>query len=84
MADNEDLWNLDHTISEFVLPKLKRFAECAPGYPGNLTQEAWADILSDMIYFHEQVLLYYMKTDDEPRLIRGRNYFGEYYSALWW
>lgn len=54
----EDLWNLDHTISEFILKHLKAFKEMKRfGCPSELkTMEAWDKILDKMIFAFENDL----------------------------
>ena len=47
--DNSELWSLDATIAKFILPRLKAFRECHCGYPGNLSDEKWNEILDKMI-----------------------------------
>lgn len=75
--DNRELWNLDHTILEFVLPRLKAFREMPPhgcpchpdfvveegDYPGDETYDydKWLDTLDEMIYAIE-----YLKENDTP------------------
>lgn len=48
------LWNLDHTIIQFILPRLKAFKEQAHGFPGNFkTMEEWYHALDEMIWAME-------------------------------
>lgn len=47
--DNSELWSLDATIAKFILPRLKVFRENHCGYPGQLTDDKWNEILDDMI-----------------------------------
>lgn len=48
------LWNLDHTIIQFILPRLKAFKEQLHGYPGNYdTFEHWQHDLDEMIWSME-------------------------------
>lgn len=45
------LWNLDHTIIQFILPRLKAFKEQTHGFPGTFdTMEAWQKTLNEMIW----------------------------------
>lgn len=37
--DNSEIWNLDTTISKFILPRLKAFKEISCGIPGKLVYE---------------------------------------------
>lgn len=57
-----DTWNMDYTIAEYVLPRLKEFKKVANGYPGTGdadTPEKWDEIMDKMITAFE-----YVKTSD--------------------
>ena len=47
---DKELWNLDHSIAEFALPRLIRFKAISFGCPNNLTKENWDKILDQIIY----------------------------------
>lgn len=54
-----ECWNLDITISNFVLPRLKVFKKDNNGYPGYGdadTPEKWDEILDKMILGFEYVI----------------------------
>lgn len=54
-----DTWNLDMTISEFILPRLKLFKKESCTYPGRGemdTPEKWDDALQKMIDAFQLVL----------------------------
>jgi len=93
------LWNLDYTISEFVLPRLKKYREICIGYPSNSfpgakknsgfdSFEEWLKALDDMIYAHE-ITLHEWDDDfqygkvDWKRVHRGFSLFGKFYRSLW-
>lgn len=49
---NSELWNLDVTICEWILPRLKQFKKINIAYPGTPeipTPEAWDEVLDKMI-----------------------------------
>lgn len=46
---NKELWNLDHTIIEWLVPRLKAFKERTTGYPGDITEEERDNILDKII-----------------------------------
>lgn len=49
-----EMWNLDDTISKWIVPKLKEFKKTAQGYPAYLNSfEQWQDILDEMIFGFE-------------------------------
>lgn len=55
----KDIWNLDITIAEFVLPRLRLFKKKNIGYPGRGemdTPEKWDEALDKMIVAFEYIL----------------------------
>lgn len=65
-----DLWNLDITIANFVLPRLKRFKKENIGYPGideMDTPEKWDEALDKMILAFEYVISWDDWWLDNPR-----------------
>lgn len=91
--DDRELWNLDHTIANFVLPRLKEFKRCSCGRPNQLTNKEWKAILSKMIWSFES------KVNDEQfapneltneqkdlwykRKNEGFKLFGKWFNDLW-
>ena len=49
----KEVWNLDYTISEWIVPRLKLFKERKHSYPCNLTSEEWDVILDKIILAFE-------------------------------
>jgi len=86
--DDSELWSLDHSLAKLILPRLKRFRKCAPGYPGCLSSEKeWEAILDKMIVAFEFAASEdYWTYDTEPhaKLHEGLKLFEEYYTSLWW
>jgi len=81
-----EVWNLDTTIAKFVLPRLKRLKEIHHGYPHNLTEEKWEEILETMIKGFE----IYTKRDelnwsqsDSKIIKKSLKYFSKYFLNLW-
>lgn len=65
-----DLWSLDITIANFVLPRLKRFKKENIGYPGideMDTLEKWDEALDKMILAFEYVISWDDWWLDNPR-----------------
>ena len=55
----KDIWNLDVTIAEFILPRLKLFKKKTISYPGYGemdTPEKWDEALDKMILAFEYIL----------------------------
>lgn len=92
--DSSELWNLDNTLAEFLLPRLKKFKEKTISYPMefcNLNSEKglriWKRILDKMIYsFYtiafEQVDLINNKKK-ENSVQNGLYLFYYYFRDLW-
>lgn len=75
-VSNKECWNLDHTITKFVLPRLKHFKKvCVHSYPSTVTPEEWDKILDEMIWTFEYL--------DEPEKFNKfpdscmTNFFGD-------
>lgn len=79
--DDTECWNLDTTILQFTLPRLKRFRECTVGYPPEFeTLEEWQECLDKMIMAIEHIL---DSTVDEKDY-ENFELFKKYFSNLWW
>ena len=81
--DDTETWNLDMTISAFIVPRLKRFKEVNDGCPPELTEEQWDEAIDKMIKFFE------FNTDDSNFLENnpyqeGFDLFHKYFFYLWW
>jgi hypothetical protein len=81
--DDSDLWNLDATISKFVLPRLRRFKENQFGYPSNMTEEEWRGVLDQMILAFENNLLDFPTREQDQQVEEGLALFAKYYVHLW-
>lgn len=64
--NDSDLWSFDHTISMFILPRMRRFKEIVHGHPCFVTDsleeekydddmKKWLEIIDKMIYAFEGV-----------------------------
>lgn len=81
--DDTELWNLDYTIAQFVLPRLKRFREVNKGYPALLkTEDSWDEKLDEMIAYFQA----YVDNNDEAleEHKEGITLFAEWFNHLWW
>ena len=84
--DDGDTYSLDCTITEFVLPRLKRFKELNFGFPYGLTEESWDEILDKMILAFEihEKSLEKISGEEIEKMKEGLELFGKYYTNLWW
>lgn len=49
--DDTELWNLDATILQFIIPRLKEYREMVNGYPGSFNSaDEWHHALDEMIW----------------------------------
>ena len=93
---DSDLWSLDHTLSELILPLLKRFkAMKRPAYPVTELVEIgvddekamakkWESVLDEMIEGFES----HLSGDDldqerNLKVKKGLQLFADYYQDLW-
>ena len=52
--DKWDTWSMDHSLAHIILPMLKQLKETNHGYPADLTEAKWNDIMDKMIWAFEQ------------------------------
>lgn len=86
--DGSELWSLRDTITDFILPRLKAFADSPCGYPGYFANEnEWTEVLKKMIRAFEIT-----KKDTDHGSIteeewkewdEGMSLFHEHFLSLW-
>jgi hypothetical protein len=95
---SDETWNLDVTIAEFILPRLKLFKELTEGYPGELEKlyrkegedkavEKWNEILDEMIYSFEKISKRWeedISLEEQEKVNDGLEKFVSWYHHLWW
>lgn len=78
--DNTEVWNLDHTMAQFIAPRLKVFRQDTHGCPGNFCEEGesfeesmakWYTILDEIIWAVET----YTKYEDSDFKYNGKSYY---------
>lgn len=80
-----ELWNLDDTMTNFILPRLKLFKASLHGHPCNLTETEWNGILDKMI----DAFTLMNKNDrdftsaEQVVINQGLELFAKYYQDLW-
>lgn len=67
--DDSELWSLDHTITSFILPRLKRFKEITCDYPSDMSEKEWDDKLEKMITAFEYLENEDLGVDDTKSVI---------------
>jgi len=82
-----DLWSLDDTITDFVLPRLKRFRRWFGGrsIPGTMTQKDWCHDLDRMIKAFELMRTWEwpFHPDKARKVKQGLALFHKHYHSLW-
>ena len=88
---DSETWDFRSVISEFILPRLKRFKEVTNGYPPELTFKEWKNILDKMIFAFEWVSIYNNLdlnqkeiNDGFKKYNEGMDLFSKYFMNLWW
>ena len=87
--DDSETWNLDGTIAEFIIPRLKVFKTKLHGYPGDLTEESWNEIIDKMILAFELNLSNKYdwdkraSTENDAKIQEGLDLFAKYFRHLW-
>ena len=84
-----ELFNLDDTLTAFILPRLKGFRDATIGYPPYLgSLENWQSELDKMIrafqILYDCKSLSLLKDSDEEAIEIGLKSFAEYYNHLWY
>ena len=91
LIDKKDLYNLDKTLAEYILPRVKRFREInKESYPADLKDmKAWNKILDQIIFSFQYSLKESIEADEKIREKNQRKYkkgmklFAEYFEDLW-
>lgn len=88
--DDSETWSLQQSLSRVILPRLKRFKEVRVGYPSDLSQEEWDNILEDMVFAFEffasddQYTKYPSDGKEYKRALKGIKLFSKRFGNLWW
>lgn len=81
--DDTELYDLDVTMANFILPRLRRFKKVSITYPCE-TPEEWDAVLDKMITAFSLICDYNYSIDRDAEIEEGLKLFGEYFRALWW
>jgi hypothetical protein len=88
--DDSETWNLDYTIANFIVTRLKRYKELNNGIPPDLNEQQWDDILDKMIASFELRCYDYREDfenaseEREAIITEGLNLFSKHFEDLWW
>lgn len=95
--DPTETFNLDITLSLFLLKRLKYFAKNIHGIPSGLkTKKEWVSIIKEIIWaleFHlneDEMISKFVEKGDKDKLTKsfkrmnqGFEYLGKYFCSLW-
>lgn len=84
--DERELYSLDHTIAEFVLPRLKVFAKTFDKRPVGTTLRRWKNDLALMIFAFAMVVqdrVVCSSKKDFAKFEKGMRAFADNFTALW-
>jgi len=83
-------WSLDIFLIDFMLPRLRVFQENPVGYPPQLTEAGWDDILRRMIKgleLHKADIYWYDENpnkEEDTKLVNGAPILlGKWFYHLW-
>jgi len=84
---NEEIWNLESSFLEWIVPRLKLLKKNNISYPGYMTEEKWDKILDEMIDGFESNLERMDMLDEteenNKKLARSLHLFSKYFKHLW-
>ncbi len=86
MRYQDEVWSLDWTIANFVLPRLRYFRKYPGGHPHGLTEAKWDAILGKMVAAFELAAEGTWLVCDQrgaETVKEGMALFGEYFMHLW-
>ena len=85
-----EIWGLDYTIAKFIYPRLRIFKQHLHGYPSDLDERKWAEILDKILW----AMKFIMDDEDYPHHIEdmeecerkcdaGCKLLGQHFRGLW-
>lgn len=79
-----ELWNLDTTILEFVIPRLVRFKEITRSYPSEFEKiEDWYAVIDEIVDGLKCGLAIPMPADGQKKFRRAGLLLFKYFKDLW-
>ena len=85
---NKELWNLDYTLTQFILPRLLAFRKMKRySYPNEFKSiKEWNRVLDKIIMAFEIMEKdeeYFMKKSDMDKVNCGLELFAKHFRSLW-
>jgi hypothetical protein len=82
--DDSETWSLDNTISNFIIPRLRRFNEVKINFPIDMSMSEWTDKIDKMIEAFELNIKDTISEDEQEKITEGLDLFRQYFFNLWW
>lgn len=92
----QDWWNFDSRCAKWVYPRLKFYSEHRNGYPGDVRNEEWDEIVKKIVWSMEFIAtekLWPPEGDYDPspedfmkdmeKVQEGLDLFGKWFMAFW-
>lgn len=83
--DDQAIWNLNIYIARKMTKPLKKLRTRHYGYPCELNDDKWNEILDKIIYSVEEVARDdgYLLSEDYKKIQEGFELLGKYFTSLW-
>jgi len=81
--DNTELWSLNHTIAEYLYPRIRAFAEVTVSFPPELTSKEWDVILNKMADGFEEYAKDKFLDTEFDKVNEGLELFRKWFLDLW-
>lgn len=86
-----DLWDMDYHLAKLILPRIRAYRdfkkENSAGYPANLTEKDWNEILDKIVDGFELFLECEIGDDlweyAQPKIEGGLKLFGRWFGHFW-
>ena len=88
--DDREIYSLDITIAQFIIPRLKFYHDNYGGCPSGLTEEKWKEIVGKILHTFELIAdeKHLPGSEDFEKydeiMQEGLDLFRQYYFSLWW
>ena len=86
--DDSETWSLTDTICNFIIPRLKRFMECATYIPASHTPDEWNDVLNKILLALELITRdngsRIFTVEEYKQIDEGLDLFRKWFLSLWW
>jgi hypothetical protein len=83
--DDSETWSLFVTLSEWIVPRLKRFKELNNGHPSSISCSQWDNIIDRIIEGFELIIEDdVLDSEKSKKRNEAMDLFREWFFDLWW